>query len=242
MSKQRYIQDSFWTDPYIETLDIDEKLLFLYYITNPLCNVAGIYEIRDTRVCYETGLKKERILDIKKKFERDKKILIYENWICLVNFAKNQSPNPNVLIGMQRIIDALPSHLKALKGFERLSHFTLLNLTIYPAKAGSIKSMKTVNYETGEYEEEVASTKRKDVIALAVLFDKMASNHCGKNIVTPKSYFIVLNAINKHKMTPKGITRMFEDWFADSKVSDENKVKLSWCLGKDNINSWKVKN
>jgi len=31
---------------------------------------------------------------------------------------------------MQRIIDALPSEVKALKGFERLPYFTLLNLTL----------------------------------------------------------------------------------------------------------------
>jgi len=130
MSKQRYIQDSFWTDPYIETLMSKEKLLFLYYLTNPLCNIAGIYEIRDNRVSYETGIQEDDIKKIKNKFVKDKKILIFQDWIILKNFARHQSLNPNVKEGIQRIINSLPSHIKGLKGFESLSHFTLLNLTL----------------------------------------------------------------------------------------------------------------
>lgn len=130
MSKQRYVQDSFWTDPYTETLDPSEKLLFLYFITNPLCNVAGIYEIRNNRIAYETGFDKDMVQKIKERFIKDGKLLCKNDWILLINFAKNQAPNPNVLLGMQRIINDLPDEVKALKGFESLSHFTLLNLTI----------------------------------------------------------------------------------------------------------------
>lgn len=130
MSKQRYVQDSFWTDPYIEKLDPSEKLLFLYFLTNPLCNVAGIYEIRLNRVAYETGFEKDTVDRIKQRFIKDGKMLAVDDWIIMANFAKNQSFNPNVLAGMQRIIDDLPDKVKALKGFERLSYFTLLNLTL----------------------------------------------------------------------------------------------------------------
>ncbi len=241
MSKQRYIQDSFWTDPYIEKLEPKEKLVFLYYLTNPLCNIAGIYEIRDSRISYELGIPEKEIKIIKNKFVKDDKILIFEDWIILKNFAKHQSINPNVREGMQRIIKALPSHIKALKGFESLSHFTLLNLTYIPAKAG-LKNMKTFNLDTGEYEEERSkSHKREDCIKLANLFDKMATEELGVTIRTPKSYFIVLNAMNTHNLKEKGIIKIYQDWFANDKTKKEDKSKLSWCLGKDNINSFKVK-
>ena len=130
MAKNRYIRDSFWTDPYIENLDPSEKLLFLYYLTNPLCNVAGIYEIRDKRVAYETGFDKDMVEKIRSRFVRDGKMLVVDDWIVLTNFAKHQASNPNMLKGMQRIIDELPDEVKALKGFERLPYFTLLNLTL----------------------------------------------------------------------------------------------------------------
>jgi len=130
MSKQRVVKDSFWSDPYVEDLDPSEKLLFLYLLTNPLCNVAGIFEIKNKRIAYETGFEKDMVDKILNRFKRDKKIIRHKDWIILINCAKNQSTNPNIKKGMQRIIDELPDEVKALKGFERLPHFTLLNLTL----------------------------------------------------------------------------------------------------------------
>lgn len=105
------------------------------------------------------------------------------------------------------------------------------------------KNMKTINIDTGEYEEKPKKAhKREDVIKLAKMFDKMASDYSGKPIITSRSYYIVLNAINIHKMTPLGIEELFKDWFSQDKIKMENKVLLSWCLGKDNINKFKVKN
>lgn len=129
MSK-RMVNDEFWTDTYVEDLDPSEKLLFLYLITNPLCNVAGIYEIKLKRIAYETGFDKEMVEKILSRFERDGKVLRQDDWIIVVNFAKNQANNPNMLQGMQRIIDALPEKIKTLKGFKSLPHFTLLNLLL----------------------------------------------------------------------------------------------------------------
>ena len=100
-----------------------------------------------------------------------------------------------------------------------------------------------IDYETGlEIPERPKAHKRQDVISLANLFDKLASDYCKVRIQTPRSYFIVLNAMNTHGLKPKGIQRLYEDWFNNDKVKDQDKVKLSWCLGKDNINSFKVLN
>ena len=240
MAKQRYVYDSFWTDPYIETLQVDEKLLFIYYLTNPLCNIAVIYEIRDSRISYELSIAEKRIKLIKEKFVKDEKILIFKDWIVLKNFAKHQSPNPNVLLGMQRIINTLPSDLKALKGFESLSHFTLLNLTYNRANSDT---KMDIDYETGLLiPEKGKSHKREDVIKLSLMFDKMASDYAKIKIITPRSYFIVLNAINTHGLKPKGIIKLFIDWFENEKTKPEDKIKMSWALGKDNINSFKMLN
>lgn len=128
---QRIINDTFWTDPYIEDLDPSEKLIFLYLLSNPLCNIAGAYEIKTKRIAYETWFDKDMIDKILNRFKKDNKILRTDDWIIIVNFAKNQSNNPNVLKWMQRIIDGIPIEIiKALKGFERLPYFTLLNLTL----------------------------------------------------------------------------------------------------------------
>lgn len=127
--KQRIVNDGFWTDPYIEDLTATEKLVFLYLLTNPLCNIAWIYEIKRKRMAYELDIDKNILWKILEKLEKDSKIILYEDWIIIKNFAKHQSKNPNVIKWMQRIIDSLPYSITKIKGFESLYHFTLLNLT-----------------------------------------------------------------------------------------------------------------
>ncbi len=127
------IKDSFWTDPYIEKLSPDEKLVFLYLLTNPLCNVAGVYEARSKRIGFETGYDVEVIENILSRFERDKKILRYNDWIVLVNHIKNQSLNPSIIQGCQRIFDTLPLDIgQRVAGWVQagLLNLTLLNLTL----------------------------------------------------------------------------------------------------------------
>jgi len=127
------IRDSFWTDTYIEKLTPDEKLLFIYLLTNPLCNVAGVYEIRAKRIGFETGYDVEVVETILKRFERDKKILRFEDWIVIVNHIKNQSLNPSIIQGCERIFNELPQDItQAVTGWVQagLLNLTLLNLTL----------------------------------------------------------------------------------------------------------------
>lgn len=133
MSKQRMIRDSFWTDVYIEKLSPDEKLIFLYLLTNPLCNVAGIYEIRTKRIGFETGYDIEVIENILSRFERDGKILRQADWIVIINHLKNQSVNPSIIQGCQRIFNELPEEIKTrVTGWVQagLLNLTILNLTL----------------------------------------------------------------------------------------------------------------
>lgn len=58
----RNIHDRFWTDPKVKQLTPEQKLLFLYLVTNPHCHVAGIYHISLSYVERETGLKSKDIL------------------------------------------------------------------------------------------------------------------------------------------------------------------------------------
>lgn len=114
MAKQRYIKDSFWTDPYIEKLTPDYKLVFLYLLTNPLANVAGVYEIRIKRVAYETGYDVEVIETILKKFSKDKKIIHLKDWIVIVNHVKHQSLGDLTAEGINRIIKESPKEIQSL--------------------------------------------------------------------------------------------------------------------------------
>ncbi len=63
--------------------------MFLYFITNPLCNLIGIYEITLRRIAFDTRIYKDMILKILDRFNNDKKIYYEDNNIILPNFTKN---------------------------------------------------------------------------------------------------------------------------------------------------------
>lgn len=114
MSKQRYIKDSFWTDPYIEKLSPDYKLSFLYLLTNPLCNIAGVYEMRVKRMAYETGYDVEVIENILKKFVNDGKLLVLGDWIIIKNHLKHQNLGNLTAEGINRVIKETPDYIQSL--------------------------------------------------------------------------------------------------------------------------------
>lgn len=108
----RYINTNFWKDSYIVDLETDEKLLFLYLLTNPQTNIAGIYELSIREMAFDTDIDKKRIAEIMLKFEKDHKLVYINGWVALNNWIKHQSKNPKVATGIQRIVDNLPEWLQ----------------------------------------------------------------------------------------------------------------------------------
>ena len=131
MAKQRIISTKFWDDTYIINLDPTEKLLFLYFLTNPLTNISGIYEISLRRIAFDTGIDSEMILNILKRFEKDKKAIYKNNWLCILNFIKNQNINPSVLDGIKRELKEVPKDIlrQAVTTCDILRQDGTLNLT-----------------------------------------------------------------------------------------------------------------
>lgn len=109
MSTQRYIDTSFWDDTWIQELDPSEKLLYIYLLTNPLTNIAGIMELTIKRICFDTGFNSDTVGHILKKFEDAKKVYQYKSYIIIKNFPKHQHlENNKILHGVVSILSKLP--------------------------------------------------------------------------------------------------------------------------------------
>lgn len=124
MSKNRYISTRFWDDVYIAGLDPAGKLLFIYLLTNPLTEIAGVYEIALHRIAYDTGLKADKVGDLLAQFEASGKIIYRAGWIVLVNFIKHQGNSPKIQKGIEVSINRAPDWVK--EGF-RIGFDTLSN-------------------------------------------------------------------------------------------------------------------
>ena len=90
MSTQRYVSTSFWDDPWICSLDPSEKLLYLYLMTNPLTNIAGVYEITIRRICFDTGFNNDIVEKILSRFEEAGKAYYHQKTIVIPSWPRHQ--------------------------------------------------------------------------------------------------------------------------------------------------------
>ena len=114
MAAQRYISTSFWDDAWIQQLEPDEKLIYMYLLTNALTNIAGVYEITSRRISFDTRYPLDRVSKALKRFEEDKKAYHFEDsWIILVNWPKHQKVTERSKIreGIDIILKALPDEV-----------------------------------------------------------------------------------------------------------------------------------
>ena len=133
MAKHRYINTHFWKDNYIINLDPTEKLIYLYLLTNPLTNIAGIYEINIKEIANDTGIIKEIVDTILKRFERDSKLKYCGGYIIIKNHLKHQDfKSPKIQSGIADIINSLPAEILEFSipyiyGMDSLSHLIKSN-------------------------------------------------------------------------------------------------------------------
>ncbi len=106
------IDTHFWDDPWVVRSTPAERYLYLYLLTCPLTNLAGIYEITDGRISGDTGLTIADLKLILDSFRRANKVFRFEDFIVLRNWPKRQRlRNPKIQAGIERILDTLPKEL-----------------------------------------------------------------------------------------------------------------------------------
>lgn len=118
MSKLRSINTSIWSDTWFEDLETDQKLLFIYLITNDKTNMLGVYETSIKKISFETGISKARIEKSFDDFEQVGKIKYQNNRVVLLNFLKHQNYNLNMKISAVRCYNELPKELKSLESVD----------------------------------------------------------------------------------------------------------------------------
>lgn len=119
MATQRYISTSFWDDAWVQSIDPSEKLLYLYLMTNPLTNIAGIYKITDKRIHDDTGFNLDMIEKLMARFEKAGKAHRAGEYIIIPTWPKHQKWREKTTIntGIRKIIEELPNSIrdKAIK-------------------------------------------------------------------------------------------------------------------------------
>lgn len=112
MAKLRSVSVGFWSDPFVEELTSDQKLLYLYLITNDKTNMLGVYELSLRKISYDTSIKKEIIEEAFEVFNNCGKLKKVGNYIILLNFTKNQNYNTNMMKSAIDVYNSLPIEVR----------------------------------------------------------------------------------------------------------------------------------
>ncbi len=76
--KHRYVQTAFWEDPEVfEEFSPEDKFFYLYLMTNPHTQQAGIYQITVKHMSIETGYSQDSIMALIQRFEQVYKKIKY---------------------------------------------------------------------------------------------------------------------------------------------------------------------
>lgn len=108
MSK-RPVDGDFWEGGYVAELAPLEKLVYIYLITNPRSNIAGLLEYQPKLFAFNTGLSIEEVQTIIQKLAVDGKLCVFDDYVALVKWGKHQTASPAVNEGICRILGGLSS-------------------------------------------------------------------------------------------------------------------------------------
>ena len=114
MAKYRAVQTSFWEDPkVIEEMTPEDKLFYLYLLTNPKTTQIGIYQITRKQMAFELGYSIESINALMDRFENHHKLIKYNQEtreICILNWSKYNLDNHS-----KPVLDCIKSELPKVK-------------------------------------------------------------------------------------------------------------------------------
>ena len=102
-----------YNDSWFYGLSTESKLLFLFLISNDICNLIGCYELPQAVMLgylSMTTLKLESCFD-----ELKPKVKYYKGWVIIVNYTKyNPMRNPSIEVSQKKQLKSLPEEIYTL--------------------------------------------------------------------------------------------------------------------------------
>jgi hypothetical protein len=112
---QRYISTSFWTDKWIRSLDPSERYVYMYLLTNPETNIAGMYQITLDRIAFDTGYDERTLRPMFDRFAKAKKAyFVADEYIILPHWPNHQKwqVKKTIKVGIDSVINDTPKQVK----------------------------------------------------------------------------------------------------------------------------------
>ena len=233
MAIYRNIQTSFWNDAFIVERTPDEKLFYLYLMTNPKTSMCGIYEFSIPIACLETGFTKQKIESLLSKFQNDYKRIVYSQStgeIAILNWLKyNDSNSPKIAIAIETAFTKVKNQqlVAIMRGENTVS-------IQYPYGMDTISHARVTDTvpDTASNSSSVSVVETKDEIQ--ILFENYANGDTE-----------IMEALTDFKTMRKGIKEVLSLRAAEimlkqlDKLSQDNRQMKIDILHQSILNNWR---
>ena len=111
MGKTKIVNSDFWTDERVEDFTPEDKLFWLFLLTNPKASTLGIYEITVKQAAYWLGYSNDSVRCLFDRFENKYGLIrVLDNEVAIRNYLRY-----SVTRGGKPVADALKCELKKVK-------------------------------------------------------------------------------------------------------------------------------
>jgi hypothetical protein len=113
MGKQRYVSTDIWDEGWFQEIGPSEKLFYIYLLTNTVTNIAGVYQISDRRIEFDTGIHRDDIKKMWIQFEEIKQAYRLDDWLIIPSWPSKQKwkERSKIKIGIDKILNELPTKI-----------------------------------------------------------------------------------------------------------------------------------
>ncbi|SDO80336.1 DnaD domain protein [Halobacillus aidingensis] len=182
MAKFRQVYTEFWDDAKVtEEMTPEDKLFYLYLLTNPNTTQTGIYQITKKKAAFELGHSIESVNSLFDRFENYHKLIRYNpetREIAIRNWGKY-----NLNRGGKPMLDCVRKELGEVKD-QTLIHFVGDNVKNAPIKElyDTYHDTSTIRGQEKEEEEEQEELKEEEPArGVNQIIQSLIDNH----LVTP---------------------------------------------------------
>ena len=143
MGIKRVVDTDFWTDEKVEVFEPEEKLFWVYLLTNPYTKQLGIYHITKKQMSFQLGYDVEQIERLLDKFENEYGLIKFvDSEIAIFNFLKH-----SILKGGKPVEDCLKADIKKVK------HKELIDMVFERIIKDGVSVSETVLKVIADYKE-----------------------------------------------------------------------------------------
>lgn len=158
MSLFRKVHTEFWRDPRVlEELTPEDKLFFLYLLTNPNTTQLGIYKITKKQIAFELGYSIESINILMERFENKYDFIKYNSETR--ELAIKMWGKYNLTRGGKPMIDCIEKELKEVKDTS-LVDYILINIEKDDIKKVLVKYLEN-NNNNDTYDDTLPNIKQE---------------------------------------------------------------------------------